>query len=293
MIVKFKLFESSDGRDELIKQLGNDFIDEYFRKEYSAEVEEIIDYVDFWRFVDDDHFVKDWIYDYVQNTSMDEFTGGEYKDYIKSELLKYVKVENFLDKKAKKLGLEDNSYEDIVDNLEEEDLKKIIVKLANKEEEFYYYVYENRYSNFDARDILEEIYGEADLHGKKGYKMIENYVNDNDIIEAFYDEADEDFKRDFIDISSNKKIQLKLLKMKSENAIALFNEMQVNYSIGDTYKFQNTYMKEIMKDLDLEEDELFIAKKLKALSDKFGLASGIEKKYDKYAFYLDIEKYNL
>lgn len=293
MIIEFKLFENSDHRDELLSQLGSNFIDDFFRKNYEAEAEDVVEYVNFWRFVDDDRFVKDWIYDYVQNCSIDEFTDGEYKYYIKSDLLKYVKVERFLDKKAKKLELEDSSYEDIVDNLEEDDLKKIIIKIANKEEEFYYYIYEDRYSNSDAKDILGEIYCEADLHGRQGYKIIENYIDDDDIIEAFYDETDEEFKKDFIDISSNKKIQMKLLKMKSENAIDLFSEMNAEGSIGDTYKFQNTYMKEIMKDLDLDTDELYIAKKFKKLSDKFGLAPGIEEKYKEYSYYLDIEKYNL
>lgn len=292
--MNFKLFEASYYEDELINQLSDDFIDKYFRKNYSADIEEIIGYVDFWRFVDDDHFIKNFIYNEVQSASMDQFVDEDYKDYIKNNLLKYAKVERFLDRKAKKLDLEDRSYEDIIDNLDDEDLIEII-KSTNKEEDFFYYVYEDRYSNYSARDILIEFYTEEELNGKQGYKAIEYYVNDDDIIKAFYDETDADFKKDYIlsDISSNKEIQLNFLKMKSENAIALFDIMNQKYSIGDTYKFQNTYMKEIIKDCDLETDELYIAKKFKALNDKFGLAPGIEKKYDRYGYYINIEKYNL
>jgi len=74
MITKFKLFEwSSDDSDaeELVDQFEENFIDDYFKENYSIDVGEIAKYhLDIWQFVDDDRFVKDWIDGEIQSQTI-------------------------------------------------------------------------------------------------------------------------------------------------------------------------------------------------------------------------------
>lgn len=296
-----KLFENynmTDARD-LADQLEEDYIDDYFKDHYNIDSDEVHHYVDIWQFVDDERFVSDFISDYINNDSIDDIgtDKDEYKQYIKRKLLKDEDVKKYLDKKLRKKKLEPTTtYEEILDELDEDQLKKIIVDIAKEEYDFIQYYYENLYANRDAYDILEEIYGKKDLE-ENGYKYVENYLNDNDMIEWYYDNEDFDFKKNFVSeqIEWDEKLQTKLLNLKPENVILLFDIIDAGKNtIGGKYDFQKAYMEQIerMKEED-EEDDLFIAKKLKELNDKFRLDREIEKEYKDYTFYIDTEKYNL
>ncbi len=46
-------------------------------------------------------------------------------------------------------------------------------------------------------------------------------------------------------------------------------------------------------DMDETEKDLTIAKKLKELNDKFNLDPKILEEYEKYSYYIDIDKYNM
>ena len=53
MIIRFKLFESYTEERELVDQFSSNFIEKYFRKHYHITISDAVQYVDIWRFVDD------------------------------------------------------------------------------------------------------------------------------------------------------------------------------------------------------------------------------------------------
>jgi len=292
-----KTYENRNIDSELVEQFDDNFIEEHFRDNYEIDINEISNYINIWRYVDDDRFVDDYIDDYVNSAVLKDLCDYDYREYIKDKLIDNEEVQKYLDKISKKKELDPEIYyEDVLKELSENQLRKIIEK-QNEEEECIRYTYEERYSSMDAKEILEEIYGEKDL-AENAYKYVSNYVNDDEIIKDWIEEEDFDFKKEFVSnsIENERDLQKKLLDINSENAIILFEIMDDNpkYSIGDEYDFQKIFMEEVMKlKEENEEDDLFVAKKLKELYDKYGLDDDIEEEYEDYTFYIDTEKYNL
>lgn len=302
MITRFKLFEhtydESDAQ-ELVDQFGESFIDEYFRENYGIDTEEVAKYqVDIWQYVDDDRFVDDWINDDIQNQSVRDISDEyEMRIFIKEELIDNKSVEKFLKKKRKKYQLEkSDSYEDIVDELDEKDLCELIEK-ENSGDEFVEWYVRRRYSGMDAHDILSEIYGSQDL-AENAYKYVENYIDHNQIEEDYYDNESYEFKNEYVRdrIEVDQGLQNKLLEINPKNTILLLSVMtdDTTNSIGDEDEFQHIFMVQVIKQAKEEDfyDE-YPAEMLKKLNDKFGLAYGIEEKYQEYTYLIDAQKYNL
>lgn len=301
MITRFKIFEHTyqeSDAEELVKQFDEDFIDDYFRENYDIDAEEIAKYVDIWQYVDDDRFVDDWIEGEIQNFTIRDIS-DDYKmrEYIKDNLIDNDSVKKLLKKKRKKLGLsKTDTYEDILENLEEEDLQKLI-ETEDKDKEFIEWYVKDRYENMDAHDILSEIYGEKDLQ-ENGYKYVENYVDLDKVEDDYYDNEDYDYKSEWVRdrIENERELQLKLMDINPKNSILLLDVMtdDIENSIGDEYEFQNEFMEEVIRLVKEEDyDEDYPAEQMKKLYDKFGLANGIEEEYKDYAHYVAASKYNL
>ena len=300
MITRFKLFENTyNEEEELAKQFGESFIDEYFKENYEIDVEEIAKYhSDIWKYVNDERFVQDWIDNDIANRSIKDINDEEEMvDYIKDRLIDEDSVKEFLDKKRKKYQLETNdSYEDVVDELKMNDLYKLIYR-ENSNDDFVEWYVNKRYSNMDAHDILEELYGENDLK-QNAYQYVENYVDTDQLEEDYIDDESYEYKLDWVAerIHNEQDLQNKLMEMNPKNSILLLDVMNsdTSYSIGDEYGYQKTFMEEVLKQAKEEDfyDE-YPAEQLKKLNDKFGLANGIEDEYREYTYLIDAEKYNL
>lgn len=298
----FKQIFETNSFELLVDQFDENFIDEYFRDSYGIDIEEAARYIDIWQFVDDDKFVSDYIQDEVNNFGVEDIGDKDnWKKYIKDNLIDIDSVKEYLNEKREErrkteldLNLDDLDYDDLVDELKQKDLIKII-KDQNHETDYLQEYFEERYKNESAYDIMRELYSQDELQ-ENGYKYIQNYVDDDKVIEEFYDNQDSSYMKEYVgdQISRDRELQTKLLKLKPKNALELFDIMEDDSSIGDSYEFQNIFMKQTIKQMKKEgEDDLFVAKKLKELNDKFSLANGIETKYKKYTFYIDTEKYNL
>jgi hypothetical protein len=296
-----KYFENSESKD-LIDQLDSDFVNNYFRETYDVDIQEISNYVDIWYFVDDDKFVEDWIDDRVSNsdTLHDEINDEDfYKRFINSHLLENEDVQRYLEKKSKKLGLdEDESYENILEELIISQLERIIEMTDNKEKCIKEY-WEGIYHGSSAREILGEFYDQEDLE-KNGYKYVENYIDENDLLEYFYDNEDYSYKKDYVlnNMENDMNLQNKLLNLDPRNSLQLFDLINQDIdSIGDEYDFQKAFMNTVIEDNtdedDDEVDELEVSKEMKRLNDKFGVDPEIMEEYKKYTFYIDVEKFNL
>jgi len=282
-----KIFESYKDRRTLVQQLDDEFIQKYFRENYGSDIDTISQMVDIWKYVDDDRYVRDFINDYVSSSDINDFDKYDYIRYIENEL-DTEDVKKYLKKKAKKKKVD---VDDVLKELSKNQLIKII-ESEDAEEDFLRDLYESIYGNRDAFDILVDFYGEADLR-ENGYKYVKDYVDDQELIDAFFDTEDFSYKMEYTgeQIEWDKSLQKKLLKIDPDNSLTLFDIMDATNSIGATYNYQNKYMKSIMK--KEKADGLYIAKKLKKLNDKFGLAPAIKTKYKDYTFYIDTEKYNL
>lgn len=297
-----KLFEHTyleSDAEELVKQFDEDFIDDYFRENYSVDTEEIAKYyVDIWQYVDDDRFVDDWIEGEIESFTMRDISDKyEMRKYVKEKLIDEESVQKFLDKKRKKYQLETNDdYEDIVTELDTNDLFKLIEKERSSDDFVEWYIH-RRYDNMDAHEILSELYGENDLR-ENGYNYVQNYVDSDRIKEDFYDNESDEYKSEWVRdrIENERELQLKLMEISPKNSILLLDVMtdDIKNSIGDEYEFQNEFMEEVIRLVKEEDyDEEYPAEQMKKLYDKFGLADGIEEKYKEYAYLVAAGKYNL
>lgn len=304
MITNFKIFESRSKdkiAENLVDQLDDSYIDQFFRDNYSIDVEEMAKYMDIWQFVDDDKFVEDWIDDRVSNDSLNDIGNSEeYQDYIEKKLLDNENVQEYLEKMRVKKGLEEGTtYSEILDELKENQLEKIIIKIADHEEECLRTYWENIYGRSSAYDIMRELYSESDLQ-ENGYKYMQNYVIDSQIEDYFYDNENYNYKCEFVaeQIERNIDLQLKILDKDPKNSLDLFEIMGDFYDecIGDEYEFQKAFMETVIENNTDEDGTIYddyVAKKFKKLYDKFGLDPKIEQEYKQYNFYIDAIKYNL
>lgn len=301
MITRFKIFEHTyqeSDAEELVKQFDEDFIDDYFRENYDIDAEEIAKYVDIWQYVDDDRFVDDWIDGEIQNFTIRDISDDyKMKEYIKDNLIDNDSVKKFLKKKRKELKLsKTDTYEDILENLEEDDLQELIKK-EKQEEEFIEWYVRDRYENMDAHDILSEFYGEKDLQ-ENGYKYVENYVDLDKVEDDYYDNESDEYKSEWVRdrIENERELQLKLMEISPKNSILLLDVMtdDIENSIGDEDEFQIAFMEEAIRLVKEEDyDEEYPAEQMKKLYDKFGLANGIEEEYRDYSHMVTASKYNL
>jgi hypothetical protein len=298
-----KIFESSDYqvKYDIIDEFDEDFINSYFKKIYSVDESEIHNYMYVWNYVDDERFVKDYINDRINGERLVDMEKEDLRQYIINNLLtsEHENVSVFIYKKGKKLGLdEDVDLDDIVKKLGKKDLINIISFKADKEEECIRDYWEGIYLNSDAKEILGEIYGENDLQ-QHAIEYIENYIDKDKMIEDYYENEDFSYKKEYLSeqLDYDKKLQKMALKNDPSNSIKLLDIMdddEHSHSIGDTYKYQNIYMKSVLKEMvEEDEDDLYVAKMMKKLNDKFEILPKIREKYEKYTFYIDTENYNL
>lgn len=296
-----KYFESKENdAKNLIKKLDSDYVDKYFKENYELNFKEIVTWVDIWQFVDSDRFVEDWINERVSGGKIKYDIDDEdnYRKYIEENLLNDEDVQQYLEKKRIKKGLEENStYSEILEELNKKQLEKIIVDIANNEEECLRDYFENIYGDNSAYDILSELYSESDLK-ENGYKYVENYVDDDEIKDWFYDNEDYDYKCEWISeqIENDLDLQKKILEEDPKNSIELFDIIDEDRkNICGEYDFQKAYMDTTIENYT-DEDGIYedgVAKELKKLYDKFGLDSDIEEEYEEYSFYVKAEKFNI
>lgn len=308
-----KLFESNnDEKEELADLLPDDYIDEYYDRNYSVSIDDALYGVNIWDYVDDDTYLQEYIDGYVQNTDMSELEHlniEDYEKFIKYHLLKKIpdNIKRYLDKARKKLDLDKNfTYRQIFDNIDIS--KKKLIKLivdSGFEGEFIEEYYNEMYRNYSARDLCEEMYGEKYCDDRENaYKLMQNYLNEDDIIKAYKDNESEEYKKECVarQIDTDIDIQEKVFETNPEKSVfLLFDVVDASkISVCDSYEYQKVYMEQSILDLkeenltdDLNEIDNEIAEKLNDLDDKFGLHEDIEKEYDKFMWMVNAKKYNL
>jgi hypothetical protein len=307
MIIQFKIFErwAYEAKKKLATQLSEKFITKYYDKNYQITAQEIIELWPkiIWEFFDDEKFISEFIYDEIQNTSIDDYYDDIYKNFIiyrltekkKKKIIEIYKKQVHA-KKGEKIDYED----DYIDILSEKQLKSIIL-VDSTENEFVEYAVKDRYEDESAQDIIENIYGEnwsrTPFQTNDVLKILLKYVDENKMIDNYLNELDYTTKEEYVQecISSDVNLQIKLMKLKKSNAILLakvFKQEKTDINISNKYEFQKLYIEEFVKSTDGATDDLK-AKSLKYLYKNFGLNPSIEEEYKSDMWLVNIGKYNL
>lgn len=354
----------SDPTDELINQLDDSFVEEYYDDNANHDVEEIIKFWPniVWQHIDDESFVEDWIDDEVGNKSLEDIDKEDLINYIQRHYSE-TKENKILELYIENNGLEGNSIisnisgkisfektktgknkvivtsndgkfkkytvpvnynivvreNDIVnvndklaklefddfmlDDLPDDDLRSVIEE-DNDGENCVREIVENRHKNQSVQELIEDEYGE--LNAKDLYNAIQNYIDDDAIIQIYKENEDYEDKVYYLKnaISSDRNLQKKILDLDPKNSILLANSfVEDGYSrsfIGDEYDFQKAYIESKIKEfLDEEEiadeDEIghVKAEALKFLHNEFGLDSDIENEYENDLWLAHSTKYNI
>lgn len=302
MIKSFKIFENYDDKnrilDELSEQFDSEFINEYYEEHFKMEAEEIISLWPniIWQHIDDDKYIEDLIDDEKSQLGIEDFSEYEYIQYIKNNTSdkKEKKVLQLFNRKIKNKEDKEEYYnEDMLDELTEKQLKKIIEDV-NEQDEFVEYAVTDRYEGRSAEDVASDFGYDED--GAQLYKMFYNYIDDDKIEEDYMNDQDDNEKVERIkeEIYRTQELQQKLLDTKKSNALLLaelYIEDPDDDNIYSDYDFQKAYMKHYAKKHKDEPDAIAYA--LKFLSDNFELDSNIADKYSNHMWLVNSNKYNM
>lgn len=301
MIKTFKIFEDWKDRDiknKLAEQFDEDFVDEYWEEHFMRDAKDIIETWPrtIWKFIDDDKYITDLIDEEKGQMGIRDFGEYDYREYLKNNMddKKEKKVRRLFNKKIKDKENKATYYEDdMLDDLNEKQLRKIIEDF-DEEEEFVEYTVTNRYEGRSAKDIASE-YTSLD-NGKELYKMFQYYIEDDEVEKDYledmtYNNKIEDIKEE---IYRTPELQQKLLDIKKSNALLLgelYKEEKDEDNIYSTYEFQKLYLKYYFKKHNNDPD--LMAEELKFLNDNFGLDSILADKYSDYMWLVNRDKFNL
>lgn len=195
-------------------------------------------------------------------------------------------------------------YEDyMLDDLDEDQLREV-VEDSNEEEECVEETINGWYEDRSGEELLEEFYGDLEkMEGPELYKIISNYVDDDELLDNWKEGEDYEYKKEQVQeqIYRLPDIQRDLIEKNPDNALALAELWESegdNDTIGDEHDFQKGYIEKYVKDnIDEGDDEEYIADTkadaLFYLHEHFGLDDDIREEYKNYLWKVDQDKFNL
>lgn len=151
---------------------------------------------DVWYHIDDDRFVQDYIEREIDYCYEDfEYIINE--DYIIKYIKKYVSKEEL--NKGLKMVLDDDYDIELssIEDLSNEQIFELVEELDIKYEIAEDYT-NNRYSNYSAKDLMEEIYGSSSVRNLDDdvYDNIENYIYMDECAREYARSEDESYLRE-------------------------------------------------------------------------------------------------
>lgn len=290
------MFESNDSYNtkvNLINSLDENVINELWKEYCCRDIEEIIE---LWpkcvfRHIDDQKFVQDWI-----DNEINQLTISDYND--KDDFVKY--LENNMDddkeilllKKYNKKNPDDTytQYQNfMLEDLSKKQLRKIIEQ-SNEEEEYVKFIVNDRYDDYDAETLIDEIYGK---NYRDMYNVVRDYIDDEAIIKEYEDDSDKPDELANI-LQSTSDIQEKILEVNPEYALDIAQivvEEDDSDNICDRYDFQIAYIETYHK--RNSNDPNSRADAIKYLYDHFDLDSDIEEKYPDDMWKVEGDTFNI
>lgn len=289
MITKFKIFESSrevyTDEYDLAELFSQKFIEEYYDETCDIDVYDAIHSFNLWNYVDLDIVRYNLFHELADNIHITDnrFKVKDFVDYIHK---------NIKDVDISLQELKDMSREELID---------LLMDTGEEESFILSWLKEDFYEDVHPEEIAMEIYGRHFFDSAENlYSLLSEYLDSESLIEDYRDKIDFENKFDYVmeHIPSEEVLQKKLLKMDPNTVDALFDVMESNNSIGDTYEFQKKYieyhLEENAVDINDKEDlDSILPNIIKKIHDKYGLDPDIEKEYKDYTYLIDTEKYNL
>lgn len=301
MITKFKIFESNrkyEDENDLIELFSDKYIEKYFKDHFEIGISEIVEFTNFWAYVDKNKIADDIIKDIAQDTPIDDdiFTKKDYADYIKSNML--VKAKEDIDKYKEEYEEYDLDDEEVIDIIAKNDiLNKDLINIISKYDEndnFKNEYFEDKYFNKNAEEILIDIHGEDKVETDL-YDLLYHFIDENEVLDDYIDNnLDFDYKLEYFieHIAYDPKLQKELLKIDPSTVLALYNVIPhgETSTLGNSYKFQKLYIEERFKETN---DENTKAMAISEIEENFELNDQIKKEYRDYLYGTDSKKYNL
>ena len=279
MITKFKIFEKQEEKnfldeDDLMELFSQDFIEEYFDENYEVSEEDAARMLNLWNYVNLDD---------VRDNLIEELAGhSKIKDkkYTKRDFIDYIKTMDDID-----INLEE------LKSMSRKELIEIIYE-AGESEDFLLKKLKEEYEDVHPEQLLIVIYGKYAIEDDENLLYyLREYLDINEIIEDARDKIDFEYKYDYLKdyICNDENLQKKLLELDPNTIQALFDIMDEDRSIGNTYNFQKEYIDYNVKKYGND----ILPKVLKDIYDKYGLDPDIDKEYEEYTYLINAEKYNL
>lgn len=298
-IKEFKLFENNVHlKVQLIDQLDVDDIDKLYDIIFKYNtIEEVFDLsTDFvLKYIDDNDFINDIIDEEINNSIIDDFGEYDYKDWLNENQYADIEdeiLETYIRNNEDEIDSQIEFNNDMINQLDEDDLKKIIINL-NYTDDFISDMIHNRYYNCSVSDYLYENYGSY-LNFNIIYPIIRDYIDESIIIDDFNDSIDDYERRNMIydNVEYYAEIQKYLVNIDNNNIIYL-SEILIGkvFTIFEEYEYQKIYI-EKYADKNLN-DENAKAKAIKFLNDNFKLDSDIEDEYADDIWMINADNFNL
>lgn len=298
-IKEFKLFENNVHlKVQLIDQLDVDDIDKLYDIIFKYNtIEEVFDLsTDFvLKYIDDNEFINDIIDEEINNSIIDDFGEYDYKDWLNENQYADIEdeiLETYIRNNEDEIDSQIEFSNDMINQLDEDDLKKIIINL-NYTDDFISDMIHNRYYNCSVSDYLYENYGSY-LNFNIIYPIIRDYIDESIIIDDFNDSIGDYERRNMIydNVEYYAEIQKYLVNIDNNNIIYL-SEILIGkvFTIFEEYEYQKIYI-EKYADKNLN-DENAKAKAIKFLNDNFKLDSDIEDEYADDIWMINADNFNL
>jgi hypothetical protein len=304
-IKRYKVFESATFGD-LVEDLDENFVEEYYDDNYSIDIKEIIEIFPklIWNNIDDDRFVEDYISNEINNIGFDNFSDDEYKEWVEnnpSDIKRRKILEIYKDKNL--IGDDVVSELDgIVSIIEKNGEHTAIVKSSNRKIKRYELPSEHTL-NVDDGEMIKK--GSIISMLKYDDDMLDELDEDEfkDIIRE--DNEEDDFIESFIkDRYENESAQdiLEGIYGKDMKGSEIYNivcnyiyedEIEKDYKYNEHFDYKKEYVSGcISNDTDLQRSILLdsnehILKLAESLADNGD--TGIMDEYDNQKLY--IEKY--
>jgi len=159
-----------------------------------------------WQFVDDDSYVSEHIENEI-SYYLDDFKHvmdvGNIKDYIKEncdedKVAREIKFGKYNELDADDEDNSDSGYGDVwekLDDLDDDEIFDLSDELGIREDFVTEYV-ENMYSNYTARELIEDIYGRTSEITEDIWQMISYYIDEREAAQWYAEHEGEDYLRE-------------------------------------------------------------------------------------------------
>ena len=300
----YKLFESNQ---DLVSLFSDEFVEEYYKENYPVDGDEIYNYMDGWRYVDDDKFVEDHIdgeVDYYVGDFDNIYDNDNDKDdklipYLK-DLIYEMEDEKEIMNEINKLFIKHVGKKELK-NIDNFDVDEKMTELTSKEviqlmndygdiETFVRKELEERYENSDAKEILGAFYGLSEINDPSFFMEnkhnIQQYVDEDDMRKDYEDEISDYEMRERVgeDIENSEDLQRELFVIDPKTCVDMIDFVEQN--LAEEYDFQKAYIETILKGVKKNKKESVLVDNIKKyfLDNNYELDDEIVKEYDLTAY---------